>query len=36
MHNQAPGFWKSPFMADVKLWSGTVAMCLFLAIDIKP
>ena len=35
MDKQAPGFWKSPFIADVKLWSGTAAMCLLLALDFS-
>lgn len=29
----APGFWHSPFMADVKLWGGTIAFCLLLSLD---
>ncbi|WP_263286757.1 hypothetical protein [Gordonia bronchialis] len=27
------GFWRSPFIQDVKLWVGTIAFCLLLSLD---
>ena len=31
--DKAPGFWRSPFIEDVKVWGATIAFCLLASLD---